>query len=102
MSDLQKDLANLQSQMSVFIHEVESSALHSEKKAAFDTICRLPSDIENPITWGFVGAYRYGDTGKNRAYHFGRRALMNISMQLLTRMWQILPKYSPTRLPSMF
>ena len=63
--EIQNQIADLQRQMSVFIDEVEGSVLHSEKRAAFDTICRLASDTENPITWGFAGAYRY-DSGKKQ------------------------------------
>ena len=75
MTDLQNQLANLQSQMSVFIHEVEDSVLHSEKSAAFDTICRLPSEAENPITWGFAGAYRYGNSDKQSRVSFRSQSI---------------------------
>jgi transposase/DNA-binding HxlR family transcriptional regulator len=69
LQEMRNQITDLRRQFEIFRQE-ESGVFNAERKAAFDIICRLPSDAENPITWGFAGAYRYGNRGKKGRVSF--------------------------------
>ena len=58
-AELRGQITELRKQMDL-IHLEDNSKFHDEKMAAASVITRLPSDDDNPITWGIVGAYRLG------------------------------------------
>ena len=57
LKEIRQQIADIQGQVERLA--IESDAfLSSEKKEAMAVLCRLPHGEENPLTWGYGGAYR--------------------------------------------
>ena len=57
LEEMQRQIADLQRQLQVIVDESDAF-LDAEKKEAMSTLCRLPHNVERPITWGYGGSYR--------------------------------------------
>ena len=57
IGDMQRQITGLQEQIKGLVSKSDA-AINSDKRAALDALLQLPNDPENPITWGYVGAYR--------------------------------------------
>ncbi|MDE0637999.1 MAG: sigma-70 family RNA polymerase sigma factor [Candidatus Poribacteria bacterium] len=57
IEDMQRQITGLQEQIKGLVSKSDA-AINSDKRAALDALLQLPNDPENPITWGYVGAYR--------------------------------------------
>lgn len=57
IEDMQRQISGLQEQIKGLVSKSDA-AINSDKRAALDALLQLPNDPENPITWGYVGAYR--------------------------------------------
>ena len=55
--ETQRELATVQTKLKTITDESDDS-LKSEKREALTTLLRLPHDTEDPISWGYGGAYR--------------------------------------------
>jgi hypothetical protein len=57
LEEMQRQIADLQEQLRVIADESDAF-LNAEKREAMSTLCRLPHNVERPITWGYGGGYR--------------------------------------------
>lgn len=65
LEEMQRQIVGLRKQLMI-ITQGEKDSLHQEKMVAARTICRLPVNEENPITWGIIGAYRLDHAPDNQ------------------------------------
>ena len=57
LEEMQREIADLRGRLQDIAGESDVS-LQSQWDQAAKTLCRLPTDAERPIAWGYVGAYR--------------------------------------------
>ena len=57
LEEMQREIADLRGRLQDIAGESDVF-LQSQWDQAAKTLCRLPTDAERPIAWGYVGAYR--------------------------------------------
>ncbi len=57
LEEMQREITNLRERLQGIAGE--SDAFHEfQREEALKTLCRLPTDAERPIVWGYMGGYR--------------------------------------------
>lgn len=76
LEEMQREIADLRGRLQTIAGESDAF-LQIQGNEALKTSCRLPTDAERPIAWGYVGAYRPSSGDQNKRIAFWRGNIDN-------------------------